>query len=431
MNKIKKALAVFLTLIIMSTCVPFNAYAVSEATLKDKLISIAANEVGYQGGSGGYTKYGEWYGYQGAWCTTFVLWCYYKTGLAYNVKLYGTIVPNGGNCNSMISWYQNKGRYHTRESGYTPKKGDLVFFDWSGNGSSQHVGLVSSTSGSTINTIEGNCSNKVKRHTYTKSGSKPYGSIYSILGYGSPNWSAYTDGSGEKETTTKKKHKKKKKVTTTKQETTTKKNHKKKKNKSATDTTNEKTTKETTETTTKETTTKKPTTKAVVAKDMKLHAATTELEIGDSVTLDYTIEPLGAQAVVGYFCDEENIIEISKGGVITATGEGKATVVVCANDEIYRQCDFNVTEASSRVTRHTPNSIEIDTTKPEINEKSFSQKLSDIGVNADQLEAHYRYYIYPVAIICTTAVLAGIIVAIKALARAIRKKRDAKAEGEE
>ena len=141
MKKSVKFLSVFLAFIMLLSPCALTALAVSESDMKSKVVSIAQNEVGYEG-TGSYSKYGEWYGYQGAWCTTFVLWCFNKAGENLGVKLYGRIVPSGGNCNSMISWYQNKGRYHKRSSDYSPKKGDLVFFDWSGNGSSQHVGIV-------------------------------------------------------------------------------------------------------------------------------------------------------------------------------------------------------------------------------------------------------------------------------------------------
>ena len=425
----RKTLAILLSVVMMITPVSMTVYAASESKMKSTLLSIAENEVGYTG-TGSYSKYGEWYGYQGAWCTTFVLWCYYQTGVKLDVKLYGKIVPSGGNCNSMISWYQNKGRYHTRSSGYTPKKGDLIFFDWSGNGSSQHVGLVHYVSGSTIHTIEGNCSGKVKAKSYTPSGSKPYASTSSIMGYGSPNWDAVSDGKGEKETrqttkkaTTTKKSTTKKSKKSTKKKSATKKSSKKKTTKKSTTkkaSTGQSTTKK--DTTTKPTATKK---QKAVAKSMDIYAATTELEIGDSVSLNYTIKPKGAQAVVGYFCDEENVIEISQGGVITATGEGKATVVVCANDEIYRQCDFTVTEASAKVTRHTPNIIEPDTTEP-LRDKTLNQKLSDIGINAEKLMQHAENFIYPAAIIGATAVLAGIIGIVKTIASAIRKKKEEK-----
>ena len=409
----KKLISVILSFTLIFFSLPFNAYAVSVDTMKSTVVSVAENEVGYEG-TGSYSKYGEWYGYQGAWCTTFALWCFNKAGEKLGVKLYSKIVPSGGNCNSMISWYQNKGRYHTRGSGYTPSKGDLVFFDWSGNGSSQHVGIVSGTSGSTVYTVEGNCSGKVKAKTYTTSGSKPYGNVSSIMGYGSPNWGSVGSG-GSEETTAKPT------TTTTKQTTTTTAppTTEKKTSQQSTETATKSTTESTTETTT-ETTTAPP----VLAKDMTIHAATTDLEIGDSVELDYTIKPLGASAVVGYFCDEENIIEISDGGVITATGEGTATVVVCANDEIYRQCDFVVKGNTAEVTRKTPidQSVHSPVTTQNV-VKTKEQVLAEIGINSEKLLSHNNNYLIPICIIGATAVLSLSILAVKAVARSLRKRK--------
>ena len=34
--------------------------------------------------------------------------------------------------------------------------GDIIFFDWGDNGTIDHVGIVESVSGGTVNTIEGN-----------------------------------------------------------------------------------------------------------------------------------------------------------------------------------------------------------------------------------------------------------------------------------
>ena len=444
MKKTNKFISVILALILALSPVSLNALAVSESEMKSKVISIAQNEVGYEG-TGSYSKYGEWYGYQGGWCTTFVLWCFNQAGEKLGVKLYGKIVPSGGNCNSMISWYSNKGRYHERTSDYSPKKGDLVFFDWSGNGSSQHVGIVKSVSGSTINTIEGNCSGKVKEKTYTTSGSKPYGNVSSIMGYGAPDWSSAAGTSSEttkkttKKATTKKKTESTTKKKTTKKSTTKKKTTAKSETKKSTakkKTTQKKTTSTTSTTTTKTTTVETTTTttstteKPVVsASNMQIHAATYDLQIGDSVKLDYSIEPSGAQAVVGYFCDEENIIDIKNGGVITAVGEGIATVVVCANDEIYRQCDFTVSSVSSKVTKHTPDGIDDEITLPtELNEKNFEQILSGIGINTQKLKAHLDFYIIPVCILGFTAVVCLLILAVKTVARSIRKRKEKKSQ---
>ncbi len=407
-----------------------TAYAATQSEMVSKVIEIAEAEIGYKGTSS-YSKYGEWYGYQGAWCTTFALWCFNKAGDDLGVKLYGKIVPNGGNCNSMISWYKNKGRYHTRESGYTPQNGDLVFFDWSGNGSSQHVGIVTGVSGSTVYTIEGNCSAKVKARKYNTTGSKPYNNVSAIMGYGSPDWgsvgkaspAATTKKTTKKKTTTTKKSTTKK--STTKKTTSAKTTAKKTKTKAATKKKKKTTTATTTTTTTTEkpttaTTTTEPETTALDVEDMQIYAPSNELEIGDSVQLDYQISPGDAKAVVGYFCDEENIIEISQGGTITAVGEGTATVVVCANDEIYRQCDFTVTVQTVHVTKLTGEKANIiDNTTIAVTEKNKEQKLLELGINTQQFISHRDYYIIPAAIICST----GFIVLVIRIVKAVSKKR--------
>ena len=343
MKKFRKTISFILALVIALAPVGITAQAVSVDTMKSKVLSVAENEVGYEGTST-YSKYGEWYGYQGSWCTTFVLWCFNKAGNSLGVKMYGKIVPNGGNCSSMISWYNNRGRYHKKSSGYSPQKGDLVFFDWSGRGSAQHVGIVTGVSGSTVYTVEGNCSGKVKDRKYTASGKKPYNNISAILGYATPNWGSVSSGSSATTRRTTKRH------TTKKQ--TTKKAQSTKKQQSAQNTTKKSTAAQTSNKTTQataQTATAAPQGKQ--ATDMLLYAAATDLQIGDSVKLDYTLKPSGVNAVVEYFCDEEDIIDLSADGTVKGVGEGTATVVVCANDEIYRQCDFNVTQVSRDVTQ--------------------------------------------------------------------------------
>ncbi len=398
MLKNKRLLSVIAAVIIMITCnAPITALAVSESEIRNKIVSVASNEVGYTGTSS-YSKYGDWYGYQGGWCTTFVLWCYNQAGSSLNVSLYSNITPSGGNCNSMISWYKNKGLYHEKGDGYTPKAGDLVFFDWSGNGSSQHVGIVKSVSGSTVYTIEGNCSGSVKSREYTTSGSKPYNNVSAIMGYASPNFSSVSSSSGTATT--------KKNTTTTKKQTTSKSTTKK----STTTTTKkaETTTSATTETTTVTTTEAKQVT------SLELSAETQELSIGDTVKLNYSIEPEDTKAVVGYFCDEEGIIQIDNAGDITAIGEGTATVVVCVNDELYSQCDFTVTDSVGEVTtlsseRTVVGSVESE----ETTQQDIKSVLTNIGINVNALTQNERLYIIPASIICATALVSVIISASK------------------
>lgn len=82
-------------------------------------------------------------------------------------------------------WFQKRGQWHYGTKGI--RKGDVVFFDWTGTrqiGRIDHVGVVEKVSGSIIYTIEGNigdqCQRKGRDGTY-------------IVGYGRP---AYKGGSG-------------------------------------------------------------------------------------------------------------------------------------------------------------------------------------------------------------------------------------------
>ncbi len=427
MKKSSGILSLFLAAtVICSVLFPSAVYAATENQLRSKVVSVAQAEIGYKDSST-HSKYGNWYGYQGGWCTTFVLWCFNKAGNAYDTKLYGNIIPSGGNCNSMISWFSNKGRYHKASSGYTPKSGDLIFFDWSGNGSSQHVGIVDYTSGSTVYTIEGNCSGEVKARSYTKSGSKPYNNISSIMGYGEPDFASVSSGKGSVKTTAKKTTARK---TTTKKTTTKKATTKKTTavSTAAKKTTEKKTTKKEASTSAKASTTAKTTAKTEVTK-LSINASTYELQVGDTVKLNYSVEPQNAPAVVGYFCDEEGIIEIGSAGEIKAIGEGTATVVVCANDTLYRQCDFTVTQAVADVTKvHEASITRKVVGKAEqtvvTTEKTAKTVLSRVGVNLDALAENRQIYIVPLAIAGATVIISLFAVTVRKIKEKIRRKKE-------
>lgn len=446
--KFKKASALLLSIIISITfCIPSCVYAASEEELRSSVVSVASGEVGYTGTSTN-SKYGDWFGYQGGWCTTFVLWCFNQVGESSNTKLNGVIIPRGGNCNSMISWFKDKGRYYS-PSDYTPNQGDLVFFDWNGSGSCDHVGIVNYTSGSTVYTIEGNCSGKVKAREYTAKGSKPYNNISAIIGYASPN---YASVSGQSEQTTAQSTTAKpttKKATTTKKSTTTKQTTTKK-----TTTTKQTTTKQATTTATTKQATAKPTSTnsttrtttqttvqtttefttesttvstsqasetTVSLTNLSIYASNYDLQVGDSVKLEYSVEPSDVKAVVGYFCDQEGIIEIGAGGEIKAIGTGTATVVVCANDDLYAQCDFNVTDAVGEVSTMENNeerkvvATRIDVSTTQANAQSV---LTRLGVNVNMLTQNKQLYIVPISIAGVTAFVSIFI----ALVKKIKKK---------
>lgn len=408
MNFIKKSLSVIISItVIIVSMIPITANAASENMLRNSVVSIAENEVGYTGTSS-YSKYGEWYGYQGSWCTTFVFWCFNKAGQENSAKLFGSIIPGGGNCNSMISWFSNKGRYNKRTSGYTPKPGDLVFFDWSGNGSSQHVGIVTGTSGSTVYTVEGNCSGKVKSRTYTSSGSKPYNNISAIMGYGVPAYSSAGGKDTDSGKTTSKKtasaNTEKKDTKQTQKEKTSKHGHAASKPNNSTSSVKEKSTQN-----------------EVTPESLTIHASSYNLQIGDTVKLNYDIKPSDAVAVVGYFCDEEGIIEIGSEGSIKAVGTGTATVVVCANNELYKQCDFKVSEAVAKVTQHKSQERKIvGTTEMNITEteKNVQNVLTEMGVNVNALSQNKQLYIIPLTIIAATFLISVFVAIVKKIKKA-------------
>lgn len=434
-NRLKKLNIFFIVLcIIISSIIPTAAFAASEDDLRSSVVSIASNEVGYTGTSS-YSKYGDWYGYQGGWCTTFVLWCFNKAGKQNGVTLNGVIIPRGGNCSSMISWFKDKGRYYS-PSKYTPKSGDLIFFDWTGSGTADHVGIVNYTSGTTVYTIEGNCSGKVKAREYTKKGSKPYNNISSIIGYASPKFSSVSGSSASKTTkkhTTTKKAKTTKKITaskrvTTKKATTVKSTTKKAASKKTA--TKKETTKATTTTTTTQAATKataKTTTEqseSAPLTNLQIYASKYDLQIGDTVKLDYSVEPSNTNAVVGYFCDQEGIIDIGVNGEITAIGNGTATVVVCANDDLYAQCDFVVTDAVGEVTTVGGSNEEsrkvvdtrIDVSTTQANAQSV---LTRLGVNVNMLSQNKQLYIVPASIAGVTVFISIFI----AITKKIKKKK--------
>ena len=79
MKRLQKIISVLLAAVLMFGAVPVNTYAASVSDMQSEVLDVANGEVGYTGTSS-YCKYGEWYGYQGGWCTTFVLWCFNKAG---------------------------------------------------------------------------------------------------------------------------------------------------------------------------------------------------------------------------------------------------------------------------------------------------------------------------------------------------------------
>ena len=97
--------------------------------------------------------------YTDDWCAAFV------SAVAKACGMTALVFPECG-CERMIKLYQKAERWQENDA-HSPLPGDIIFYDWqdSGNGDnrgfSDHVGIVVSVSGQSMNIIEGNRSNKV------------------------------------------------------------------------------------------------------------------------------------------------------------------------------------------------------------------------------------------------------------------------------
>lgn len=136
------------------------------------IVDVAISEIGYKEEGGNKTKYGKWYGMNGAaWCHMFVSWCASQAGVS------SDIVPKTASTTAGMEWFKKKGLFQYKEK-YTPKRGDIIYFKSSG---ASHVGIVERVEGSTVHTVEGNTSDKVARRNYSLSAAR-------ITGYGMPKY---------------------------------------------------------------------------------------------------------------------------------------------------------------------------------------------------------------------------------------------------
>ena len=151
----------------------------------EAFVNKAVAELGTKPDDSGVTKYGQWYqdnvdGSQkfntAAWCAMFLSWCANQAGVSKSTVGYY----------AACSYWQDQffvanGTWHAA-SGYTPARGDLIFFDYTGDGKANHNGVVESVSDTQVVAIEGNVDKEVKRCTYAINDS-------TIVGYGKPDYS--------------------------------------------------------------------------------------------------------------------------------------------------------------------------------------------------------------------------------------------------
>lgn len=134
------------------------------------IVEVALTQLGNEGGQ----PYWSWYGFDGRveWCACFVSWCADQCGY-----IERGIIPKFSGCVDGSNWFKGNGQWQDRN--YEPQAGDIIFFDWEGDGETDHVGIVEKCENGVVYTVEGNSGDACRQNQYTVGSS-------SIYGYGVP-----------------------------------------------------------------------------------------------------------------------------------------------------------------------------------------------------------------------------------------------------
>ena len=136
------------------------------------IVEVALTQIGNEGGQ----PYWSWYGFDSRveWCACFVSWCADQCGY-----IDSGLIPKFAGCIDGANWFKSNNRWNDRN--YEPKAGDIIFFDWEGDGTTDHVGIVEKCENGTVYTVEGNSSDACKQRQYAVGSSNIYG--YGIPAY--------------------------------------------------------------------------------------------------------------------------------------------------------------------------------------------------------------------------------------------------------
>ena len=136
------------------------------------IVEVALTQLGNEGGQ----PYWSWYGFEGRveWCACFVSWCanecgYIDTG----------VIPKFAGCVLGSQWFMDRGQWQV--GSFEPSAGHIIFFDWEGDGVTDHVGIVERAENGTVYTVEGNSGDTCRQNRYAIGSSVIYG--YGIPAY--------------------------------------------------------------------------------------------------------------------------------------------------------------------------------------------------------------------------------------------------------
>ena len=119
------------------------------------VLNIARTQIGFHEGVNNSNPYGIWYGVPNApYCAMGVSWCFAQVGLSH---LIAAQTVKGFSYNPAgFAWFQRQGMVVNKYAGLP---GDLVFFDWNGDGIVDHVELLEAAAPDGLTTIGFNTGN--------------------------------------------------------------------------------------------------------------------------------------------------------------------------------------------------------------------------------------------------------------------------------
>ncbi len=135
-----------------------------------EIVAVALSQIGNVGGE----PYWSWYGFGSRveWCACFVSWCADQCGY-----IDAGVIPKFAGCVNGVQWFKDRGLW--QNNSYEPRPGDIIFFDWEGDGETDHVGIVEKCENGVVYTVEGNSGDSCRQKQYTVGSSL-------IYGYGTP-----------------------------------------------------------------------------------------------------------------------------------------------------------------------------------------------------------------------------------------------------
>lgn len=175
---------VFFFVMIIVILVSF--FSKTGGTGRQSMVEAALAEYAESDQNIGGVKYKNWYGLDDNWCGMFVAYCADQCGY-----ISSGIIVKSASVSESKAWYEARDEFQTKESGYIPMPGDIIYFT---NGMS-HMGIVIEYDESTdhVIVIDGNSGpssteiyhkgSRVCRHEYART-------MAAISGYATP---AYPD----------------------------------------------------------------------------------------------------------------------------------------------------------------------------------------------------------------------------------------------